>query len=60
LPISLPETDSKTDAAIAIAFSPEIRITAIAPAPEGEANATIVSFEIINSSVKAQSYETFI
>ena len=30
-----------------MAFSPEIRIMAIAPAPEGVAKATIESFEII-------------
>ncbi|MNQ75303.1 hypothetical protein D3C85_900900 [compost metagenome] len=39
--------DRKTELPIAMASSPEIRITAIAPAPDGVASATIESFGII-------------
>ena len=39
--------DLKTVFPIAMASCPEIRITAIAPAPEGVASATIESFGII-------------
>ena len=45
--ISFPETDSNTLDAIDIASFPDNRIIAIAPAPEGVANATIVSWLII-------------
>jgi hypothetical protein len=39
--------DRKTELPIVMASWPEIRITAIAPAPEGVASATIESFGII-------------
>jgi hypothetical protein len=39
--------DRKTELPMAMASSPEIRITAMAPAPEGVANATIESCGII-------------
>ena len=40
---SFPRCDRNVLAATAIASGPEIRITAIAPAPEAVANATMVS-----------------
>ena len=57
--MSFPETDWKTCEAIAIASLPEIRITAIAPAPDGEAKATIVYCEIIflNICVKGKTLQ---
>ena len=42
--MSFPETELKTDLQMEIASAPETRITAIAPDPEGEAKATMVSF----------------
>ena len=44
---SLLRTDLKTLDAIVMACSPDKRITAIAPAPDGVASATIVSCGII-------------
>jgi hypothetical protein len=41
--MSFPETDSNTSAAIEMALAPDNLITAIAPAPEGVAKATMVS-----------------
>ena len=46
--IDFPETDWNTCSAIVNESFPESRIIAIAPAPDGEAKATIVSCEIIS------------
>ena len=51
--IFFPETDSNTEEAMVIASFPEILITAIAQAPEGVANATIVSVLIMICYLKA-------
>ena len=45
-------TDLKSGEQIAIAFSPETRITAIAPAPAGLASATMVSCTFISAKLR--------